>query len=93
MASEGPVKDCCCRMEGPFLAVDRDCPVHWTDVVTLLCAEGACQGSGADPECFGYIAPVVHAATRPCQHRCHDNRRPPFRTADEQAAASYCSQN
>lgn len=93
MASEERRKDCRCRMDGPFLVVDRDCPIHWTEVVTLLCAEGACQGSGADLECPGYIAPVIHAATRPCQHRCHDDRRPPFPKADDRATASYCNQN
>jgi len=93
MASEGPLKGCRCRMAGPFLVVNRDCPIHWTEVVTMLCAEGACQGSGDDQECLGYIAPVVHGATRPCQHACHDGRRPAFQVADARAAASLANQN
>jgi hypothetical protein len=93
MASQQPPPGCPCRVEGPCLVANRDCPLHWTDVVTMLCAEGDCQGSGADPECPGYIAPVVHGATRPCQHRCHDGRRPPFASVDDHATAGYCNQN
>jgi hypothetical protein len=80
-------------MAGPFLVVNRNCPIHWTEVVTMLCVEGACQGSDVTPECLGYIAPAVHGATRPCQHTCHDGRRPPFGTADVGATTRFCAQN
>ncbi len=58
--------------------------------ITVNCEDSRHQGSGADAECMGWVAPKVYPNGVRCGCPCHENDRPTIGAAlaaiDERAA-------